>query len=422
MLEQVEVLVDREETTLDRDLNRDRRDGSRGSGSSGRDGHEVDARPIRGVVEEPDDSRQVRRRGDLPLEDGQPLAVLGGVLRRRLELLQLGPQGALLLLSRLHLLLLLPDLRRLGADEAHDHAQDESQADEPGDDRWLPVHFLLPWTVASVVRSTDALNVTLFALGSVPPVVADLAAFAAQELTHPLTCSSRLSHLATVGKSEPVPWNWMLPIRVGAAGAGAPPVLVGVPDGANAGVVALVSVAFRPVSHILFGMTMETSRSTPDHATCPLNAPAGRASLAATVSLSSWNCCSWPIFAWRSALTACWAFSFCSLLDSRADWRTNTKNSSATTAPTPATTAAMRRRERRRSRTSDGRRFTCVIHGPPEERDPRPLPGAARPRPSPRQTDRAPGRPGGTDALQPLGPATGPRASASIPGAWSRRP
>src|SRR6266540_39807 len=274
MFEQVEVLVDREETTLDRDLNRDRRDGSLGSGSSGRDGHEVDARPIRGVVEEPDDSRQVRRRGDLPLEDGQPLAVLGGVLRRCLELLQLGPQGALLLLSRLHLFLLLSDLRGLGADEAHDHAQDESQADEPGDDGWLPVHFLLPWTVASVVRSTDALNVTLFALGSVPPVVADLAAFAAQELTHPLTCSSRLSHLATVGKSEPVPWNWMLPIRV----------------------VALVSVAFRPVSHILFGMTMETSRSTPDQATWSLSAPAARASLAATVSLSSWNCCSWPIF------------------------------------------------------------------------------------------------------------------------------
>src|SRR6266536_6273848 len=154
MLEQVEVLVDREETTLDRDLNRDRRDGSRGSGGTGRDGHEVDARPIRGVVQEPDDSRQVSGRGDLPLEDGQPFAVFGGVLRCGLELFQLGPEGALLLLSRLYLFLLLSDLRGLGADEAHDHAQDESQADEPGDDRWLPCHRLLPWTVASVVRST----------------------------------------------------------------------------------------------------------------------------------------------------------------------------------------------------------------------------------------------------------------------------
>src|SRR6266566_705612 len=98
----------------------------------------------------------------------------------------------------------------------------------------------------------------------------------------------------------------MLPIRVGPTTGGAVPTGAGEAPGLGApeemggapGIeLGTVPVAFRVadmlVSHIWPGMTMETSRRTPDHGTSPLSAVAVRTSRAATVCLRTANSWSW---------------------------------------------------------------------------------------------------------------------------------
>src|SRR5207245_11192289 len=104
--------------------------------------------PVRRGVQQPDHSRQVGRRGNLGLQDGELLAVLGRVLGRGLELLELRLEAGLLLLGLVDVLLLGLDLTGLRGDQAdyQDHAEDGSN--ERCDESWFPVHFLLPWTVA----------------------------------------------------------------------------------------------------------------------------------------------------------------------------------------------------------------------------------------------------------------------------------
>ena len=135
-------MIDREEPARDHELHRDDRDLSvRGRGWAARgDRQEVDVRLVRGLVQQPDEARQVGRRGDLGAKAGKQLAVGRRVLLVRLQLGERGEQALLLRLRGDHLCLLGVHGIGLGLDEDQHHQDGEDHTDRTDDQRFLALH------------------------------------------------------------------------------------------------------------------------------------------------------------------------------------------------------------------------------------------------------------------------------------------
>src|SRR5205814_2237822 len=200
-----------------------------------------------------------------------------------LQLRHLGPEGLLLALRGGQVGLLLVHGRDLG-EQQHDHGQQRHAGrGEPDEQRCPPaVHSCPPGTVALAERSTEDENVHTGVL-----FTADEVAELTQALTHPLTCSSRVSHRASVSVSNASPDTWMFPIRVD-------PGVVGTPGAAWTG------AAIDPVNvviHIRSGITRDRSCRTPDQDTVLARACDSSVS-------SVWSCVRRVAKCW-SSLTCC---------------------------------------------------------------------------------------------------------------------
>ena len=138
-----------------------------------------------------------------------------------------------------------------------------------------------------------------------------------QGLTQPVTCASRVSHCATTRWEKAYPWNWMFAtVPAGVA----PPVEPAGAPGADEVVAAAAPV--KEASHAWSGITMETSRRTPDQSTSWYWSDCTSACPVVTWAFSVANCCRPLTWVWMPAFTACCAASLCWALFSRADCRT----------------------------------------------------------------------------------------------------
>ena len=116
-------------------------------------------------------------------------------------------------------------------------------------------------------------------------VSADLVDVASQGLTQPVTCASRVSHCATTRWLKAYPWNWMFAT---VAGCVTPPVEpAGAPGAAE---VVVVTAPVKEESHAWPGITMDTSRRTPDQSTSWYWSVCTRAWPVVTCAFSVANC------------------------------------------------------------------------------------------------------------------------------------